>query len=258
MKVVKARQIFRWNSNNNPHFSHSEIVYCSDGQYYSATSKERKIDAGQLEDIRPIPIETYQPIAPPDSITVYTKTPNLTGFGGDDSAARRVLQELRTCESIHKNPHANITTYYGCFLEANRITGLCFMYCPSSLMTLVNPTYLNKTMLISDKDREPSREQAIPHLVGIEAGIRHLHGLGIIHNDINPANILITKDNIPVVSDFDSSSPPHVDISCFKRTHGWYDPDVSVAAAENDMNALKELRIWLTGSSAEEFLFPKD
>jgi hypothetical protein len=40
-----------------------------------------------------------------------------------------------------------------------------------------------------------------------------------------------------------------------KRTYGWHDPDVTVSSEKNDLDALDELRVWLFGLSADEFLF---
>lgn len=41
-------------------------------------------------------------------------------------------------------------------------------------------------------------------LQGIESGIRHMHSLGLVHNDINPSNIMIDSADRPVIIDFDS------------------------------------------------------
>lgn len=41
-------------------------------------------------------------------------------------------------------------------------------------------------------------------LDGIERGIRHLHLLGLVHNDINPAKIMFEGDGAPIIIDFGS------------------------------------------------------
>jgi serine/threonine protein kinase len=122
-------------------------------------------------------------------------------------------------------------------------------------MKFVNPGHLKKSVLIGAEERQPAREQAARLLSGIKDGLRHLHELKIIHNDINPANILTTEDKTPVVSDFDSSSCPGANIPHSKRIHGWYDPTVCVAQESKDFEALFELRIWLTGLSPVHYLF---
>jgi serine/threonine protein kinase len=69
-------------------------------------------------------------------------------------------------------------------------------------MDMVNPNHLNKSMFILSESRAAVRKEAAHYLHGIEAGIRHLHHLGRIHNDINPANIMISEDDPPVIIDF--------------------------------------------------------
>jgi serine/threonine protein kinase len=93
-------------------------------------------------------------------------------------------------------------------------------------MDAINPDNLKKSMSILVADRAAIRNKAACHFPGIEDGIRHLHKRGLIHNDINPTNIMI--DNGPVINDFDSSRAPGETLHKVKRTYGWHDPDVCV------------------------------
>lgn len=44
-------------------------------------------------------------------------------------------------------------------------------------------------------------------LSGIEKGIRHLHALGIVHNDLDPANTMITEHDTPFLSIITANLP---------------------------------------------------
>lgn len=94
-------------------------------------------------------------------------------------------------------------------------------------------------------------------LDGIASGARHLHSLGLVHNDITPANIMLEEDGTWVIINFDSCRHAGEALrdTDTKRTHGWHDPDVTVASEKNDIDAIAELRTWLFGSSADGLLF---
>ena len=56
---------------------------------------------------------------------------------------------------------------------------------------------------LQNHSTQPDRIWGISHgLERVESGIRHLHSLGLIHNDINPSNIMLDGE-IPII-DFGS------------------------------------------------------
>lgn len=265
MELLNAGECFEL-VDGRPKFSYTQVLFVRDGITYDAKSPDRNLRPGicpnNLQDIKPIPTEAYRrPLLPPGStlapegLGYYIKQPNLSSFGGNVDLGSLVLQELATCEVLRKHPHPNMAIYYGCVASGGRVTGLCFERYPETLLHKVNPGCLNKTMFIQSNDRTSAREMASRYLPGIEAGLRHLHGLAIIHNDLTPANIAITKDDTPVIIDFDSSSAPGTSLGKTKRTHGWFDPDVCVSQESNDLDALAEIRVWLTASSGDKFQF---
>lgn len=265
MEVIKAAQVFR-SENDATVFSHTRILYRDDRDIFCATIRSRlganqQPDPQQFENVQRIPLDAYQPVAPSGSLLsgsiegTYVKIPNLTTFDGDQAIATSMLEELKTCELIHTKPHPYLATYYGCALDSGRIVGLCFQRHPQTLMDMVNPRGLNKSMFMKAEELKPCRERAARYLPLLEIGIRHLHSLKRIHNDINPANIMITADGIPVIIDFGSSRDPGTDLADVGRTHGWFNAGVSKSVESNDFDALEEMRIWLTGSSADDYQF---
>ncbi|KAI1463760.1 uncharacterized protein F4812DRAFT_463320 [Daldinia caldariorum] len=55
---------------------------------------------------------------------------------------------------------------------------------------------------------------------GIESGVRHLHTLGFIHNDLSPHNIMMDGDD-PIIIDFDSSRRPGEELAYQRFVNLW-------------------------------------
>lgn len=268
IEVLETSQLYTLEDKNdrNSKSSHTRVVFRQSGVTFHATSSlqlnMKNVDVNQLENVQLMPLEFYCPRPPskyttaPDPTLFFVKRTKLVEFDGGKYLARLVLQELETCEIIRKKPHENIAQYFGCEIINGRITGLCFRGYQQTLMQWINPTALNKADFILLIRADVRTILAAHYLVGIERGIRHLHSLGIAHNDINPSNVMITRDDlVPVIIDFDSSCRIGTELDRPKRTYGWYDPEVLISQTSNDFDALAELRVWLTGSSPEEYRF---
>ena len=68
---------------------------------------------------------------------------------------------------------------------------------------------------------------------------------------------MLDEDSTLILIDFDScqSIGESLRFTGTKRTHYWHDPAVEISLEKNDLDAFKDLQIWLTGSPDETFNF---
>jgi len=99
---------------------------------------------------------------------------------------KRMLTEVRSAGRLN---HPNIVTIYDYGEDI----------LPFVVMEYVEGESLE---LLRKKRGKISIEEIYPVLKGIASGIDYAHSMGIIHRDIKPDNILITKDFIPKITDF--------------------------------------------------------
>ena len=224
-------------------YDHTKVILRQGKQYFSAMVDDPhfSFQATDLNiaslDITPIPSEHFCPKIKHNITEVlnvlpntYIKRPRLTQWGlhGTNLTwhAEIVLQEAEVCEVLKRNPHPNIAQYYGCLVEAERIVGLCFVKYTSTLYERLIGSSL--------AEREAYME-------GIERGVFHLHQLGLIHNDLNPANIMMDGD-VPVIIDFDSCRRKGERLGFKKGTTNWDLSGAKFAGQENDFYSLAMIR----------------
>ncbi|KAK4182439.1 hypothetical protein QBC35DRAFT_509984 [Podospora australis] len=118
-------------------------------------------------------------------------------------------------------------------------------------MQEVNPNSLMKRKVRSDCQRSKDHSNV---LAGIKSGIQHLHALGLVHNDINPSNIMLDGDKA-VIIDFDSCRRIGESLEDVGRTYEWYGKQVKTALPQNDLDALEEIRLWLGIDPCKPFQF---
>jgi serine/threonine protein kinase len=141
------------------------------------------------------------------------------------------MNEIATCETLKMNPHPNISRYHGCVVEDGWIKGLSF---DRYAMTLAERV----------QDERPLDIDAC--LRGIQAGVDHLHSLGLIHNDLHPDNIMMNGDDTVVIIDFDSSRPKGMGLEGAKGgTVDWTDVHAVRAERENDMYSMHLIWVFL-------------
>ena len=147
--------------------------------------------------------------------------------------------EGEVCEVLKQHTHPNIATYLSCQVSDGIITGICFAKYDNTLMELVNPGSFTKTK--PSAVRQNTRDCRYV-FGGLGKAIRHLYSLGLVHNDINPGNIMLNGD-VPVIIDFESCRRKGESLEGIGCTYEWHDQEVQVSLPQNDLNALKEIRI---------------
>jgi serine/threonine protein kinase len=77
-------------------------------------------------------------------------------------------------------------------------------------------------------------------LRGIEDGVRHMHSLGLVHNDLNLSNIMM-DGNRPVVINFDSCKREGDVLGLKGGTFDWQVEGTVYAMRENDYFSLSKI-----------------
>ncbi|KAL6228605.1 hypothetical protein BDW75DRAFT_246562 [Aspergillus navahoensis] len=257
MEIIQKNEAFK-QIDGEMRFSYVQIFARRGGILYSGKWPKRHeppTTLEELQELKQIPTEDRGPEIRTTWSAVYVKTPSLLAYV-DGNLEKRVSREVETCEILRKNPHPNIATYYGCNESHGRVSGLCFKRYTSTLLEAVNPRHLNKAAFLLS-GRELVIESMKTGLQELLAAIKHLHSLGLVHNDINPANIMLSEEGTLILIDFDSSRNIGESLRSTetKRTRHWHDPAVDISIEKNDIDALKDLETWLTGLTIEDFIF---
>ena len=227
-------------------FSHTVLILQdNDDVFYASTPQRYRSDADvdvQKLSLSMIPPAHIWPAFPRDltqasepiSNESFIERPDLSAYDEekDSRIAERLLSEVKICERLRQYPHPNIAQYLGCVVHKGRITGLCFRRYGETLMERVRGGILF--------DREAC-------LSGIESGIRHLHKLGLIHNDISPLNIMLATDDTAVIIDFDSCGLEGAKLGSKGGTYGWTDESATICHQQNDYYGSMRLREFFYG-----------
>jgi serine/threonine protein kinase len=225
-------------------FSHTKVILREGGQYYYAITGRRYHSAADvnLAELSIVSIPTsqiwppfphhYTRVPEPLLRDCHIKGPSLIHYGDTKAStdvASLLLEEAEVCEVLRTHPHPNIAQYLGCRVIDGRITGLCFVHYGENLSEWVK----NGHALDIDACLE-----------GIKDGIKHLHGLGLVHCDINPTNIVMNREE-PVIVDFDSCRPMGERLGLKAGTKGWTREDLTSAQQEIDDDGILKIQHWL-------------
>ena len=82
-------------------------------------------------------------------------------------------------------------------------------------------------------------------MAALRSAVAHLHALGLAHNDINPANVMLDGAGAPVLIDFGSCRPFGERLES-TGTPGWMeDEEFATSEASHDEFALGLLQRWI-------------
>ncbi|KAI1187399.1 kinase-like domain-containing protein [Nemania serpens] len=226
---------------DRPTFDHTRIILQrgDDEYFYAKISQRVSEEEVNIEalDMTAIPVEHIRPLADPkftrapeplpancylkrQSLLTYEATPSAHKFGDP------ILVEVEACEILREHPHPNIVRYLGCVVKNGRIEALAFnKYTITLYDMLVNGLSFDKSRCMN----------------GIEAGVRHMHDLGFVHNDLNPANIMMDGDS-PVIIDFDSCKLEGEKLGLKGGTYGYSVDEEEYSKRSNDLYSLSKIR----------------
>ncbi|KAK3352475.1 kinase-like domain-containing protein [Lasiosphaeria hispida] len=194
----------------------------------------------------------------PDLDVYYLKRPWLAGYDADHDAATnmpsRLAQwfacEIKRLEQLARHAtHPNLVHYHGCRVRNGRITAAILGRVPGD--TLMNYAKAGKTI--------PDKEAFLRDLA---SAVHHLHNVvGLVHNDIQPTNIMVSPDGTtPTLIDLGSAWPEGEEIihcpvlSCWGNDPLDMDPETffngpltgsATSRKSRDLAALERLRTWL-------------
>ncbi|KZV96108.1 hypothetical protein EXIGLDRAFT_733932 [Exidia glandulosa HHB12029] len=169
-----------------------------------------------------------------DDETTYTKHPLPY------SDAHNFILEIETQEFFRhqSTTHPNMPVYLGCEVDRGWVVGVVLRRYPRTLRDAV----------------ENGVQVDIPGIMAqLEDVVKYLHSLGVVHNDINPSNIMLTDDLRPILIDYDTclfEGDPLIDKS---GTPG-FNEDGTWTTSEfaNDEHGLRCVAAWLETQSRRD------
>ncbi|KAF2179157.1 hypothetical protein K469DRAFT_674859 [Zopfia rhizophila CBS 207.26] len=194
---------------------------------------ERSLRRVPDEKIYPLETSLISTVPDADQKDLFIKRPKLSCVDDEEEVKlvpRMLLEEAEVLEFLKQHPHPNLIRYHGCTANRGYITGIA----------------LDKhDVILLYRHEDVSRDLNIAACMdGIRAGVRHLHSLGLAHNDLNPMNIAVDHDDNPIILDF-GSCKRFGERLLFAGTDGWVDEDYSTSAQCHDEAAIDKIEAWL-------------
>ncbi|KAJ5326584.1 uncharacterized protein MYU51_014597 [Penicillium brevicompactum] len=202
--------------------------------------------------LMPIPSTIY-PIWPmseanlrlaPDDLAenFYIKRPKLEtynwlvnhGQGLETQLFKSLVAEAQVLEELSQHPRPNLIRYYGSRVAHGHFTGIVLEKHPRDLQT-----HIDEGHKVLDKNA---------FMGALESAIQHLHDLGFAHNDLCPANVLVSETGMPVLIDFEGCQKLGTLLQYIRGTEGWIDGEIKdhhTSDTVHDTFALGKIQAWL-------------
>jgi serine/threonine protein kinase len=145
-----------------------------------------------------------------------------------------LLAEAEVLQSLSQNPHPNIIRYHGCRVLRGYFIGIVLDRHPYDLHNYLK----NRVGTIEKRS----------FIAALESALLHLHAHGLAHNDLTPHNILVSKEGMPILTDFGGCQPIGTYLKHIRGTHGWIDGEIkdhNTSRNEHDVSALAKISAWL-------------
>jgi serine/threonine protein kinase len=201
---------------------------------YDLTAEILKRELRRIPDEKIYPVHTWMSVVSEvDRKSVFVKRPKISCADNEYEVKlvpRMLFEEVEVLEFLKQHHHPNIVKYYGCTVNRGRITGIALE---------------RYNVILQYRYEDVAHDLDITACMnGICAGVRHLHSLGLAHNDLNPTNIALDDDDNPILLDFGSCKKFGEELLS-GGTYGWIDEDYSTSSQYHDESALNKIEAWL-------------
>ncbi|KAJ2764056.1 hypothetical protein IWQ56_004628 [Coemansia nantahalensis] len=230
-------------------YAFTAVLYTDNGIIHRAEVDERKFNLDSIQGTaldRSIIYPSVDQIEVPVTVfdkdnqcgEIFVKGPNLVACDASSGeSSTTTAHEIRGLEAIFRGGHLPyVVRYYGCKIEDGLVTGICLEKCRYTLEEAI------RAGVISDVDK---------FIDNVAAGIRSIHGVGYVHDDINHTNVMVTSTGEPRIIDFDSAKlmgSPRDGRKC--GTFGW-ERESDIAEEENDTYPLPKLKEFIADLLAQ-------
>lgn len=142
--------------------------------------------------------------------------------------------------------HPNVVTLLGVYEKGDTLR-IVYEFCPMSLWDW-----------LADANTTPAVKIAwAPHIIAhIVHGMHHIHGYGLVHGDLKPANILLTSNLTAKIADVGMTTFAPLDPSFVLDVRGTLDyesPESCVYVGDSTIFRSQPMDAWAIGAIAAEF-----